>query len=58
MWLGVIAMICLTAFELMAFYPRRKLLIDRGRLRNVAVVVSVLFLATVAVTIINAALSP
>jgi hypothetical protein len=52
LWLAVTAIILLITSELMSpYYGKTNLLINRKRLRNVALTVSVLFLITVAIRI-------
>jgi hypothetical protein len=59
LWLAVTAIILLVTSELMSpYYGRTRLAIDKKRLRNTALVVSVLFLVTVAVRIISLIVSP
>jgi hypothetical protein len=54
LWLAITATILLIASEMLSS-PRSKIniLIDKKRLRNVALVVSILFLITVAVRVVN-----
>jgi hypothetical protein len=52
LWLAIIAIILLATSELISpYYGKTKLLIKKKRLRNVAIIVSALFLITVAVRI-------
>jgi len=59
LWLAFIATILLTTSELVSsYYGNIHIYINKKRLRNVALAVSTLFLATVAIRIINIALAP
>lgn len=52
LWLAVAAIILLITSELISpYYGKRNLLINRKRLRNVALIMSILFLITVAIQI-------
>jgi len=52
LWLAVTAIMLLITSELISpYYGKRNLLINRKRLRNVALTVSILFLITVAIQI-------
>jgi len=54
LWLAVVAIILLATAELISpYYGHLNLLIDRRRLRRVALVMGMLFLVTVALRIIN-----
>jgi len=54
LWLAITAIILLISAEMLSpYYGKINIRIDRKRLRNVAFVVSILFLVTVAVRIIN-----
>jgi hypothetical protein len=54
LWLSITAMILLATSELISpYYGKTKLLINKKRLRNVALTVSILFLVTVAARIVN-----
>jgi len=59
LWLAVTAIIMLITSELISpYYGRTNILINKKRLKNAAVVVSILFLITVATKIINIILEP
>jgi uncharacterized membrane protein len=59
LWLAVTALILLVTSELISpYYRKTNLIINRKRLRNVALTVSTLFLLTVAIRIINIIISP
>lgn len=59
LWLAVTAIIVLIASELISpHYGRTNILINKKRLKNAAVVVSILFLIAVAIRIINIILEP
>jgi hypothetical protein len=52
LWLAVTAIILLITSELISpYYGKRNLLINRKKLRNVALTMSILFLITVAIRI-------
>jgi hypothetical protein len=52
LWLAVTAIILLITSELISpYYGKRNLLINRKRLRNVSLTMSILFLITVAIRI-------
>ena len=52
LWLAVTAIILLTTSELISpYYGRTNLLVNKKRLKNVALTVSILFLITVAIRI-------
>ena len=52
LWLAITAIMLLITSELISpYYGKRNLLINRKRLRNVALTVSILFLITVAIQI-------
>jgi hypothetical protein len=54
LWLAVVSIILLATAELISpYYGHLNLLIDRRRLRRVALVMGMLFLVTVALRIIN-----
>jgi hypothetical protein len=54
LWLAVTSIILLTTSELLSpHYGKTNLLIDRKKLRNIAIITSVLFLTTVAIHIYN-----
>jgi hypothetical protein len=54
LWLAVTSIILFTTSELLStYYGRTSLLINRRRLRNVAMVTVTLFLITVAIRILN-----
>ena len=59
LWLAVTAIILLITSELISpYYGKTNLLINKKRLRNVALTVSTLFLITVAIRIITIIISP
>ena len=59
LWLAVTAIILLITSELISpYYGKTTLLINKKRLRNVALTVSTLFLITVAIRIITIIISP
>jgi hypothetical protein len=59
LWLAVTAIILLITSELISpYYGKTKLLINKKRLRNVALAVSTLFLITVTIRIVNIIISP
>ena len=59
LWLAITAIILLVTSELIApYYGKTNLLINKKRLRNVALTVSTLFLVTVAVRIVTIIISP
>lgn len=59
LWLAITAIILLVTSELISpYYGKTNLIINRKRLRNVALSVSALFLITVAIRIINIVISP
>jgi len=59
LWLAITAIILLVTSELISpHYGKTNLLINKKRLRNAAVTVSTLFLATVAVRIATIIISP
>jgi hypothetical protein len=59
LWLAVTAIILLITFELVSpYYGKTNLLIKKKRLRNVALIVSALFLITVAIRIATIIISP
>ena len=59
LWLAVTAIILLITSELISpYYGRTSLLINKKRLKNVALTVSILFLATVAIRIANIIINP
>jgi len=52
LWLAISAIILLATSELLSpYYGRTGLLIEKGRLRRVALVLGILFLSTVAIRI-------
>jgi hypothetical protein len=58
LWLAVTAIILLITSELISpYYGRTNLLINKKRLKNAALTVSILFLATVATRIANIIIS-
>jgi hypothetical protein len=58
-WLAITAIILLVTSELISpYYGKTNLVINKKRLRNVALTVSTLFLITVAIRIINIIISP
>ena len=59
LWLAVTAIILLVTSELISpYYGKKNLLINKKRLRNVALTVSTLFLVTVAVRVVTIIISP
>jgi hypothetical protein len=59
LWLAITAIILLVTSELISpYYGKTNLLINKNRLRNVALTVSTLFLVTVAVRIVTIIISP
>jgi hypothetical protein len=59
LWLAVTAIILLITSELLSpYYGKTRLLINRKRLRNTAIVTSMLFLATVAIRIYTIITTP
>ena len=59
LWLAFAALILLITSEMVSFYYGRiNVQIDRKRLRNVALIVSILFLATIVIRITNMVLAP
>jgi hypothetical protein len=59
LWLAITAIILLVTSELISpYYGKTNLLINNKRLRNAALTVSTLFLATVAIRIIAIIISP
>jgi hypothetical protein len=59
LWLATTAIILLITSELISpYYGKTNLLINRRKLRNVALAVSILFLMTVAVRIVTIVISP
>jgi len=59
LWLAVTAIILLITSELISpYYGRTNLLINKKRLKNAALTVSILFLATVAIRIANIIINP
>jgi hypothetical protein len=59
LWLAVTAIILLITSELISpYYGKTNLLINKKRLRNVALTVSTLFLITVAIRIATIIISP
>jgi hypothetical protein len=59
LWLAITAIILLITSELISpYYGKTNLLINKKKLRNVALTVSTLFLATVAIRIVNIIISP
>jgi hypothetical protein len=59
LWLAVTAIILLVTSELISpYYGKKNLLINKKRLRNVALTVSTLFLVTVAVRVVTIIVSP
>jgi hypothetical protein len=54
LWLAVTAIILLVTSELISpYYGKTNLIINKKRLRNISLATSILFLATVAIRIIN-----
>jgi hypothetical protein len=59
LWLAITAIILLVTSELISpYYGKTSLLINKKRLRNVALAVSTLFLVTVAVRVVTIIISP
>jgi hypothetical protein len=59
LWLAITAVILLITSEMLSpHYGRINMRIDRKKLKNAALTVSVLFLVTVAIKIINLILTP
>jgi hypothetical protein len=59
LWLAITAVILLITSEMLSpHYGRINMRIDRKKLKNAALTVSILFLITVAVKIINLVLTP
>ena len=59
LWLAVTAIILLITSELISpYYGKTNLLINKRRLRNVSIIVSTLFLITVAIRIATIIISP
>jgi len=59
LWLAITAIILLVTSELISpCYGKTKLIINKKRLRNAALSVSILFLITVAIRIITIIISP
>lgn len=59
LWLAISAVILLITSELLSpIYGKTNLLINKNRLRGIAITVSVLFLITVAIRIATIAISP
>ena len=59
LWLAVTAIILLITSELISpYYGKTNLLINKKRLRNVSIIVSTLFLITVAIRIATIITSP
>ncbi|MGA3193098.1 MAG: hypothetical protein ABSD73_11415 [Candidatus Bathyarchaeia archaeon] len=59
LWLAITAVILLVTSEVISpYYGKTNLLINKKRLRNVALTVSTLFLVTVAVRIVTLIISP
>jgi hypothetical protein len=59
LWLAVTAIILLVTSELISpYYGKTNLVINRKRLRNVALSVSALFLITVAIKVISIVIIP
>jgi len=54
LWLAVMAIILLTTSELLSpYYGRTGMVLDKRRLRTIALVMGMLFMATVAVRVIG-----
>jgi hypothetical protein len=54
LWLAVTSIVTLTTSELISpYYGRSKILINKKRLKNVGLTLSILFLITVAIKIYN-----
>ena len=59
LWLAFAAIILLITSEMVSpYYGKVNFQINRKRLRNVALIVSILFLVTLAIRIINIVLTP
>jgi hypothetical protein len=59
LWLAITAIILLITSELISlYYGKTNLLVNKKRLRNVALTVSTLFLTTVAIRIVTIIISP
>ena len=59
LWLAITAIVLLITSELISpYYGKTNLLINKKRLRNVAIIVSTLFLITVAIRIATIMISP
>ena len=59
LWLAITAVILLITSEMLSpYYGKVNIRIDRKKLKNVALAVSILFLITVAIKIINLILTP
>jgi hypothetical protein len=59
LWLAITAIILLITSELISpYYGKTNLLINKKKLRNVALTVSTLFLTTVAIRIVTIIISP
>jgi hypothetical protein len=59
LWLAVTAIILLTTSELISpYFGKTNLLINKKKLRNIALTVSTLFLTTVAIRIVTIIISP
>jgi hypothetical protein len=59
LWLAVTSIILLITSELISpYYGKTNILINKRRLRNVAIIVSTLFLITVAIRIATIIISP
>lgn len=59
LWLAITAIVLLITSELISpYYGKTNLLINKKRLRNVAIIVSTLFLITVAIRIATIIVSP
>ena len=59
LWLAITAIVLLITSELISpYYGKTNLLINKKRLRNVAIIVSTLFLITVAIRIATIIISP
>ena len=59
LWLAVTAIILLATSELIdPYYGQTSLVIEKGRLRRAAIILSILFLATVAIRIYKIIITP
>jgi hypothetical protein len=59
LWLAITAIILLITSELISpYYGKTNLLINKKRLRNVVIIVSTLFLITVAIRVATIIISP